>query len=156
MLVPSGGHTTGDGLVGFSCIEHLEFNFIERASVAGLDTHCVASIHRGGFSLQPPPPQATRLDTTAAEPFLGHYADSETKTEADVKFENGRLRLVLEGGGSRALVAVNNSAFRFWGSPTHVVHFLTNGGTVTGLTLTRGAVKGLNLRRVPIQPKQST
>jgi pimeloyl-ACP methyl ester carboxylesterase len=55
IVVPSGGHGFG-GLDGLDCLNNLMAQFIERASVKGLDTSCVKQIHRQGFQLKLPEP----------------------------------------------------------------------------------------------------
>jgi len=51
VVVPSGGHGL-DGLEGMDCIDHLIVDFIERGSIAGLNTECVKNIHRKGFAVK--------------------------------------------------------------------------------------------------------
>ena len=53
MIVPFGGHSLA-GLDGVACIHRLQREVIERATVAGLDTSCVAQIKRRGFPLELP------------------------------------------------------------------------------------------------------
>jgi pimeloyl-ACP methyl ester carboxylesterase len=53
VVVPFGGHGLF-GLDGLSCIDRLQHDVIERASVTGLDTSCVAKIRRPGFPTQLP------------------------------------------------------------------------------------------------------
>ena len=48
VVVPFGGHSLA-GLEGIECIHRLQRETIERGSVAGLDTSCVAGIRRRGF-----------------------------------------------------------------------------------------------------------
>jgi len=48
VIVPHGGHDPY-GLNGLDCIDRLEHDFIERGSVAGLDTSCVSRITRPPF-----------------------------------------------------------------------------------------------------------
>lgn len=49
IVVPHGGHGFG-GLVGLDCIERLQTKFVEDGSVKTLDTGCLKSIKRKGFS----------------------------------------------------------------------------------------------------------
>ena len=51
VVVPSGGHGL-DGLEGMDCIDNLMVDFVERGSVAGLNTECVKNIRRKGFALK--------------------------------------------------------------------------------------------------------
>jgi len=53
IVVPFGGHALA-GLDGVACIHRLQREVIERASVAGLDTSCVAQIRRRGFPTELP------------------------------------------------------------------------------------------------------
>jgi pimeloyl-ACP methyl ester carboxylesterase len=53
IVVPYGAHSL-DGLDGLSCIDKLQHDVIERASVAGLDTSCVSRIRRPGFPTKLP------------------------------------------------------------------------------------------------------
>jgi pimeloyl-ACP methyl ester carboxylesterase len=147
VLVPSGGHCVGDGLTNFNCVDRMQFDFIERGSGAGLDTTCLASIRRRGFSLELEPSAATRPDPNLAIRFRGHYTDSETGKGANVKLEKGVVRLAFDDGENLSLFALGDSNFRVWGSPTRLVHFQISRGAVTSVTLTRGGVPELTLRR---------
>jgi hypothetical protein len=51
VVVPSGAHGLG-GLEGMDCIDNLIVQFMERGSVAGLDTECVKNIHRKQFAVK--------------------------------------------------------------------------------------------------------
>ena len=53
IIVPFGGHALA-GLDGVACIHRLQREVIERASVAGLDTSCVARVRRRGFPTELP------------------------------------------------------------------------------------------------------
>jgi pimeloyl-ACP methyl ester carboxylesterase len=53
IVVPYGGHGL-DGLVGLTCIDRLQRDVIERASVTGLDTSCVSRIRRPAFPTRLP------------------------------------------------------------------------------------------------------
>jgi pimeloyl-ACP methyl ester carboxylesterase len=48
VVVPFGAHDL-NGLEGLRCIDELERSVIERGSVVGLDTSCVAKVRRSGF-----------------------------------------------------------------------------------------------------------
>ena len=51
IVVPFGAHGL-NGLEGLACIDDIERQVIERASVAGIDTSCVARIRRRGFATE--------------------------------------------------------------------------------------------------------
>lgn len=51
IVVPSGAHGL-DGLEGMDCIDNLIVSFIERGSIAGLNTECVKNIRRKGFAVK--------------------------------------------------------------------------------------------------------
>lgn len=51
VVVPSGAHGL-DGLEGMDCIDNLIVEFIEKGSIAGLNTECVKNIRRKGFALK--------------------------------------------------------------------------------------------------------
>lgn len=53
LVVPFGAHGL-NGLEGMSCIDEIERQVIEKASIAGVDTSCVAKIKRRGFPTQVP------------------------------------------------------------------------------------------------------
>jgi len=53
VVVPFGGHSLA-GLDGVACIHRLHRDVIERGSVAGLDTNCVAQVRRRGFPTELP------------------------------------------------------------------------------------------------------
>jgi pimeloyl-ACP methyl ester carboxylesterase len=53
LVVPFGAHGL-NGLAGMACIDEIERQVIETASVKGLDTSCVAKIKRRGFPAQVP------------------------------------------------------------------------------------------------------
>jgi pimeloyl-ACP methyl ester carboxylesterase len=48
--IPSGGHSAS-GLSGTDCLDDITRRFVDAATAEGLDTSCVASIHRPGFVL---------------------------------------------------------------------------------------------------------
>ncbi len=50
VVVPHGAHGFG-GLEGIDCIGRLNTEFVEKGTVKGLDTSCVKSIRRRGFSV---------------------------------------------------------------------------------------------------------
>jgi hypothetical protein len=41
------------GLDGLACVDQIERQVVERASVAGIDTSCVSKIRRRGFPTEP-------------------------------------------------------------------------------------------------------
>jgi pimeloyl-ACP methyl ester carboxylesterase len=51
VVVPHGAHGL-DGLEGMDCIDNLIVEFIERGSIAGLNTECVKTIRRKGFAVK--------------------------------------------------------------------------------------------------------
>src|SRR5215213_856674 len=51
VVVPHGAHGL-DGLEGMDCVDNLIVEFIERGSIAGLNTECVKNIRRRGFTLK--------------------------------------------------------------------------------------------------------
>ena len=53
VVVPFGAHGLG-GLEGIECVDRLRHDLIERASIEGLDTSCVAGIKRRGFPMELP------------------------------------------------------------------------------------------------------
>jgi pimeloyl-ACP methyl ester carboxylesterase len=53
VVVPFGGHGLA-GLAGLDCVDRLMRQTIERGSVSGLDTGCVAKIRRAGFPTELP------------------------------------------------------------------------------------------------------
>lgn len=53
VTIPFGGHSPA-GLAGLECLENLKADFIERASVQGLDTRCIARITRPAFATNAP------------------------------------------------------------------------------------------------------
>ena len=53
LVVPFGAHGLG-GLDGVSCIDEIERQVIERGTIVGVDTSCVAKIKRRGFPTRIP------------------------------------------------------------------------------------------------------
>jgi pimeloyl-ACP methyl ester carboxylesterase len=51
VLVRSGGHNLYD-LSDPECLDHLEQQFIDRGTLAGLDTNCAAKMTRPGFAFR--------------------------------------------------------------------------------------------------------
>jgi pimeloyl-ACP methyl ester carboxylesterase len=49
LTIPSGGHGL-NGLDGLACVNGIRNQFIERGSVKGIDTSCLASVRRRGFA----------------------------------------------------------------------------------------------------------
>jgi pimeloyl-ACP methyl ester carboxylesterase len=52
LVVPFGAHGLY-GLDGLACVDQIERQVVERASVAGIDTSCVSKIRRRGFPTEP-------------------------------------------------------------------------------------------------------
>jgi hypothetical protein len=53
VVVPFGAHGLG-GLEGIECVDRLRHDLVERGSVEGLDTSCIAGIKRRGFPTELP------------------------------------------------------------------------------------------------------
>jgi pimeloyl-ACP methyl ester carboxylesterase len=53
VVVPFGAHSL-NGLEGIGCVDQLRHDLIERGSIVGLDTSCIAQIKRRGFPTELP------------------------------------------------------------------------------------------------------
>jgi pimeloyl-ACP methyl ester carboxylesterase len=147
VIVPSGGHCVGDGLTGFDCINRLQEEFIARGSPKGLDTSCVKSIHRQAFSMKVTSSKVTKLEGSVAKPSVGTYIDSAGGGGAEVKLNDGLLKIVFDDGETLVLFPLSERKFRIWGAPTRSVFFRVRHGRVTSFRLEQGGKRQVELAR---------
>ena len=77
VVVPDGGHSF-DGLEGLDCVSNLRAEFVERGSAEGLDTRCVAAMHRPPFPTEIPKLIARRGRARGARPPSGRRSGPRT------------------------------------------------------------------------------
>jgi len=146
LVVPYGGHGF-NGLEGLDCVEAIERQFLKTASLDGLETGCIAGIHRAGFALEGPPPEID-LPEEALSRFVGDY-QGEGPLEMAVTLENGSLQAEVPGRGKFRLVPVTETRFRIAGAPLgFYVAFTVDGNRVTGAQMEQGTQTTIALTRI--------
>ena len=136
LVVPYGGHGF-DGLEGLDCIETIEHRFLATGSLDGLDTGCVADVHRAGFALEGAAPE---IELSAAElsRFAGSYR-GEGGLSLTVTLEDGVLKVQVPGQGTFRLVPVAETRFRIAGAPPgYALVFTLDGDRVTEAQIEQG------------------
>lgn len=144
IVVPSGGHSF-DGLVGTECIDRIAAEFIERGGGRGLDTACVATVHRPGFVTSLPPTKPVTVAEADLRKLAGRYT-GDPGPEATVEALTGKLRASLPGGPSFVLVPVSPNRFRVAGALGMAVVFEVEDGVVKSLVLEQGGQRTMVLK----------
>ena len=134
VVVPDGGHSF-DGLEDQECISNLRAEFVERGSAEGLDTRCVAALHRPPF-----PTEIPRLTPAAVEPAAlgrlpGAFRSADGRTAARVGSSGAGLTLSVDGEPPAPLVPVSPTRFRIAGSPLAFAVFELSGDRVASLVI---------------------
>jgi len=145
LVVPYGGHGF-DGLEGLECIKSIEHRFLATASLDGLETGCVAAIHRAGFALEGAAPEI-ELSEAKLSRFTGDY-QGEGGLSLHVALEKGSLRVQVPGQGTFRLVPVGETHFQIAGAPPgYALVFTIDGDRVTGAQIEQGPGSTVALTR---------
>jgi pimeloyl-ACP methyl ester carboxylesterase/antitoxin (DNA-binding transcriptional repressor) of toxin-antitoxin stability system len=134
LVVPDGGHSF-DGLEGLDCVSNLRAEFVERGSAEGLDTRCIAAMHRSPF-----PTEIPKLTPAAVEPATlarlpGAFRSQDGRTAARVEAAGAGLTLSVDGEPAAPLVPVSPTRFRIAGSPLAFAVFELSGDRVGRLVI---------------------
>ena len=114
VVVPHGGHSF-DGLEGIDCVSRLRTDFIERGTVEGLDTKCVADLRRPPFPTELPPLAPIASDEAALSRLAGSFRSADGAGTVRVEVADGHAMLSMEGEPPRRLVAVSPTRWRMAG-----------------------------------------
>jgi hypothetical protein len=136
LVVPHGGHGQ-DGLVGIECMDRLIAEFIERGTAKGLDTSCVAGIHRAGFETKPLELKLVRLSDAELEKFVGRYADAGGR-ELVFEAAGGKLKMTRPDGSTALFAPVGAMKFRAAGRLGRTLTFEMKQGRVESGTVMQG------------------
>ncbi|HEY7114112.1 MAG TPA: alpha/beta fold hydrolase [Thermoanaerobaculia bacterium] len=134
IVVPDGGHSF-DGLEDRDCVATLRSEFIEKGSVEGLDTGCVAAIHRPPFPTEVPKLAPVAADAAALARLAGEFRSGDGRTAARVAAAPSGLTLSVDGEPPVPLVPVSPTRFRILGSPLAFASFELAGERVARLVL---------------------
>ena len=146
LVVPYGGHGF-NGLEGLDCVEAIERQFLKTASLDGLETGCIAGIHRAGYALEGPEPEITMSEEVLSR-FVGGYR-GEGVPDLSVTLEDGTLKVQVPGQGQYRLVPVAETRFRIAGAPPgYALAFVLDSGRVTGAQIEEGPGRTVALTRI--------
>jgi pimeloyl-ACP methyl ester carboxylesterase len=115
VVVPHGGHSY-DGLLGIECIQRLQVQFIERGTVKGLDTSCVADIKRPPMLTSLPPIKPISVPEAEVAKLAGRWRGDGVPVEATVETTGSKLKLALSPERQFLLVPVSPTQFRVAGA----------------------------------------
>jgi len=134
VVVPHGGHGL-DGLDGVECVTNLEIDFVERGSLEGLSTACMAGIRRRPFRVKPLELKVIALPEADLKMFLGSFVGEDGPGRAEVVLQAGKLHIQVAGEGDFLLAPVAKRRFRVAGASGFLVDFDVAGGIVRSVTL---------------------
>jgi pimeloyl-ACP methyl ester carboxylesterase len=134
VVVPDGGHSF-DGLEGLDCISNLRAEFVERGSAEGLDTRCVAAMHRPAFPTEIPKLTPAAVEPAALGRLPGAFRSADGRTAARVESSGAGLTISVDGEPPTPLVPVSPTRFRIAGSPLAFAVFELSGDRVGRLVI---------------------
>ena len=134
IVVPDGGHSF-DGLEGLDCVSNLRAEFVERGSAEGLDTRCVAAVHRPPFPTEIPKLTPVAVEPAALVHLPGAFRSPDGRTAARVEAAGAGLSISVDGEPPAPLVPVSPTRFRIAGSPLAFAVFEIAGGRVGRLVI---------------------
>lgn len=146
VVVEHGGHSYG-GLGSRDCPVRIMAAFIEHGSAEGLDTSCIASMHRPPFPTSLPPMKPVRLLAEEIQRFAGRYA-SDKGGNAIVEAATSGLRIAFDEERPFLVIPVSANRFRLPGPPGVAVVFGLEGGEAKALALEQGGNEIMKLERV--------
>jgi pimeloyl-ACP methyl ester carboxylesterase len=114
LVVPHGGHSF-EGLVGAECVQRVIAGFLQTATTEGLDTGCVARIHRAGFRTDALPMRWASVPSAAISRVAGDYRIEGTPMTVVLQAAADRLHLHAPDGSRLLLVPVSTTRFRVVG-----------------------------------------
>lgn len=115
IVVPGSGHGH-EGMNGArECLNGIHHQFVDSASVEGLDTACLTSITRPAWTLRWAGEDRIELDSAALEAFVGHFVSKDGAFE--VRREGVRLQILLAGMPPFWLQPMKDDRFQVIGLP---------------------------------------
>jgi pimeloyl-ACP methyl ester carboxylesterase len=148
IVVPAGGHGYNGVPGAEECAARIETQFIERGSVDGVDTGCVARLHRQPFPTKPVDTKPVALTAEQLRALTGHYVGDKTPP-FDIISENGKLFRQVAGEGEPRilLVPVSPTRLRILGRFGNYLDFNVENGRAAGVTLQRSGATTLTWKR---------
>ena len=139
VVIPGGGHGFNGVPGAEDCATAITNQFIERGSVAGVDTGCVPRLHRAPFPTKPVETKAVALTAEQQRALTGQYTGGMAPP-LNVEIENGKLFAQMAGEGQprMLLVPVSATRLRLLGRFGTYLEFDVENGKATGVTLQRG------------------
>src|SRR5262249_28609662 len=107
LVVPQGGHNF-DGLINADCVSGIVDQFIASGTTHGLDSSCLAGVHRAPFIVTPPETKVVALSAEQLQAFAGTYSG---EVEANVKVKGNLLEIDFPGDETYLLAPVSQTRF---------------------------------------------
>ncbi len=151
VVVPDGCHSA-EGLVGADCLSDLVRRFVEAGTTAGLDTSCVAQVHRPPFLLTRETPGQVQLSAAELTQRAGTYL-APGGLEIVLSIADGRLVLTTPGGEKAILLPLSSTRFALAGAPPGYAFELeldAEGRAIGGAIVQTGG------ERIPLQRKPAS
>ena len=147
LVVPAGGHGYTGVPGAEECVDAISKQFIERGSVDGLDTTCVAHLHRAPFPTKPVDTKPVALTSEQQRALTGHYV-GESGPPLDITLDNGKLFAQAAGDPSPHLLApISPTRLRVLGRFSTYFEFDVENGKAAGVTLRRGGAQSMAWKR---------
>ena len=145
LVIPDAAHSL-EGMKGADCVDRLTVQVVEKGSVEGLDTSCLAAIQRPAFGIELP--RDVTLEPARLAALAGTYATADGGLEVRVELAGDRLRIAFAQDDTFFLAPVSPVRFRAEGlPPSYAIEFVESGGKVTGLRLFEGGEEAIELAR---------
>jgi len=138
IVVPAGGHGY-HGLPGAeACIGSISNQFVERGSTSGVDTGCVARLHRQPFATKPFNTKPAALTAEQLGALAGHYV-GDGVPPLDITIRNGKVFGLIAGDAdAMVLVPLSPTRLRLLGRFGSYFDFDVKNGQAAGVALHGG------------------
>jgi pimeloyl-ACP methyl ester carboxylesterase len=148
VVIPAGGHGYNGVPGADDCAAAIANQFIERGSVDGVDTACVARLHRAPFPTKPIDTKPVALTAEQQRALAGHYV-GDMAPPLDITIENGKLfgQMAGEGQPRMLLVPLSPTRLRLLGRFGNYLEFDIENGKTVGVRLQRSAAMTLTWKR---------
>jgi hypothetical protein len=148
LVVPAGGHGYNGVAGAEECVDAIAKQFIERGSVDGVDTGCIARLHRSPFPTKPVDTKPVALTAEQQRALAGHYTGDKAPP-FDITSENGKLFRQGDGEGEprMLLVPVSPTRLRILGRFGNYFDFDIENGKAAAVTLQRSGAPTLRWKR---------
>ena len=147
IVVAGSGHGH-DGMNGAGeCLSRIHHQFVESASVEGLDTACLAAITRPAWTLRWAGEDRIELDVASLEAFVGAFASQDNSFE--LRREGSRLQILLAGMVPFWLQPMKGDRFQVVGLPEGFALLSQRdaAGAVSGFDFFTGAQEAVRFTR---------